>query len=71
MYQMISGTYSLEGRSYTSFGIQCGNVIMEDISLNKAAMLAFVSLCNRELVEPVHLPDIVTDFLAAPDSLVR
>lgn len=69
MYQIISGQYMLEGRAYISYGICWGKNKIEDISLDRTAVEALVSLCNRETVSPVHLWDIIADFLAAPDDI--
>lgn len=69
MYQLISGTYSLEGISYTSYGIQCEDLIMEDISLDRETVAYLVQMCNCTALESIHLPDVVDDFLAAPDAI--
>ena len=70
MYQIVSGTYSLEGSTYTSFGIQCGTTVIEDISLDKAAVAGLVALCNKEELDPCHLPDVVSDFLVCGNDRV-
>ena len=69
MVQLISGEYSLEGRTYCSFGLKCGNIRFEDISTDRGAVENLVSLCNRYEVSSQHLADIVADFLAAPDDI--
>ena len=65
MYQTTIGMYSIEGKNYTSFGIRCDAVSIEDISPDKRAVDSLVALCNSEELEPVHLYDIVEDFLAS------
>lgn len=67
MYQLISGTYSLEGETYLSFGIQCGNIMIEDISMEQAEVEELIALCNQEKLDVLHLPDVVADFLDAPE----
>lgn len=68
MYQMISGNYILDGRSYTSYGIRWENDKIEDLSIDRTAVETLVSLCNMYALSPVHLQDIIMDFLAAPDD---
>lgn len=70
MVQLISGEYSLEGRTYCSFGLKCGDIWFEDISTDRGAVENLVSLCNRLEVSSEHLADIVEDFLAAPDDIL-
>ena len=65
MVQMTTGLFFLEGVPYTSYGIQCGDVVIHDVSLDKESMENLVALCNREDLAPVHLRDIVEDFLEA------
>lgn len=65
MVQMTTGLFFLEGVPYTSYGIQCGDVVIHDVSLEKESMENLVALCNREDLAPVHVRDIVEDFLAA------
>ena len=68
MYQMISGSYILEGRRYTSYGIRWKDGKIEDLSIDRMAVEALISMCNDHALSPVHLPDIIADFLAAPDD---
>ena len=69
MVQLISGEYSLEGRTYCSFGLKCGNIRFEDISTDRSAVENLVCLCNRYEVSSEHLADLIDDFLAAPDDV--
>lgn len=69
MYQVTTGIYDSEGEKYTSFGIQCGDVVINDISLDKTAVEALVALCNDEKLSLLHLPDIVSDFLETREQL--
>lgn len=46
MYRLISGAYSLEGETYLSFGIQYGNIMIEDISMEQAEVEGLIALCN-------------------------
>ena len=69
MYQLVSGTYSLEGIPYTSYGIKCDDLVMEDLSLDRDAVARLVQICNCAALESIHLPDVVDDFLTAPDAV--
>ena len=69
MYQMTTGMFDLEGERYTSFGIQFGDVVINDISLDKSAVEALVMLCNDKKLSVLHLPDIVNDFLETREEL--
>ncbi len=46
MYQMIKGTYCLDGKTYDSFGIQCDEITICDISLNRESIEALVAVCS-------------------------
>lgn len=63
MYQIKTGNYSLEGKTYTSYGIQCDDLVIEDISLDRTVIEALVEQCNREELDRIHLLDVVEDFL--------
>ena len=65
MVQMTTGLFFLEGVPYTSYGIQCGDVVIHDVSLDKESVENLVALCNREDLAPVHVRYIVEDFLEA------
>lgn len=63
MYQIKTGNYALEGKTYTSYGIQCDDLVIEDISLDRTVIEALVEQCNREELDRIHLLDVVEDFL--------
>ena len=65
MYRLISGAYSLEGETYLSFGIQYGNIMIEDISMEQAEVEGLIALCNQEKLDVLQLPGVVADFLDA------
>ena len=69
MYEVIAGVYCSEGISYRSFGIRCGNLIFEDLSLDRQLVKQLAALFNREAVEHIHLRSLVEDFLAAPGDI--
>lgn len=67
MYQVITGIYRIEGRTYTGYGI--GNkdidIKVEDVTCVKKEMETLVEICNRQKLADIHLMDIVEDFLVS------
>ena len=50
---------------YTSYGIACDELVIEDITNDQRALKDFIQLINRMDVSPLHLQDVVEDFLVA------
>ena len=65
MYKLISKKYCMENMSYIGYGITMrdGTVRIEDISTEKGKVEKLIVSCNDLDVSPVHLKDIVIDFL--------
>ena len=65
MYKLISKKYCIENTSYIDYGIATsdGSVRIEDISTEKGEIEELVGRCNGFNVSPIHLKDIVIDFL--------
>ena len=74
IYERIRGITVSEGRCYTTYGIaarlphdseQDGITIaaIPDVSTDMAEVDALVARCNRLALSPVHLNDVVEDFL--------
>ena len=74
IYERIRGITVSEGRCYTTYGIVaralCGSeqnsvtvASAPDISTDGEAVDALVARCNRLALSPVHLNDVVEDFL--------
>ncbi len=65
MYKLISKKYCIENISYIGYGIATidEDVRIEDISMEKGEIEELVGRCNGFDVSPVHLKDIVMDFL--------
>ena len=74
IYEKTRDTVLLEGKRYTTYGIaarlphdseQDGITIaaIPDISTDMAEVDALVARCNRLALSPVHLNDVVEDFL--------
>ena len=65
MYKLISKKYRMENASYIGYGIATFDetVRIEDISVEKGEVEKLIVSCNDFDVSPVHLTDIVADFL--------
>lgn len=70
IYQITTGTYHLQGENYRSYGIRCAEFEVGDISTDKAEVEALVELCNSGGLEPIHLLNVIEDFLAAPEMVL-
>ena len=73
-YEMTEGVITLEGKPHVTYGIAArvpsgiGNVgstivAVSDISTDVAKVDALIERCNRLALSPVHLHDVVEDFL--------
>lgn len=63
MYKIIEDKVILEGKEYLTYGIQCGNVCVKDVSADRTKVGELVEACNRFGLEPAHLMDVIEDFL--------
>lgn len=48
---------------YSAFGIQIENEVFHDISLNEKEMYDFICRINFYQLSPIHLKEVVEDFL--------
>jgi len=71
-YILIESNYTVNGIKYTSYGIALADitdgyaVIIEafpDLSPDKERMLRLAGLCTELHLSPMHLADVVDDFL--------
>lgn len=63
MYKICKSTKEIEGQIYTVFGIECEEVRIDDISSNRNKVMRLVELTNALSLSPVHIKDVVIDFL--------
>ena len=73
LYQVVEVSFSPLDPTQSEFGIaatvmydECTVVLaaVYHISCNRMAVTALAALCNRLKLDPIHLPDVVYDFLA-------
>ena len=65
-YIIIQGRYLIEGEAHTGYGIAyTGNSTLsfEDLTGNPTTIAELVRLCNELDLSPIHLKDVVEDFL--------
>ena len=65
-YSLIKGTYLIEGESHIGYGIgytENSDLSFEDLTLNPIAVAKLVKLCNELDLSPIHLKNVVEDFL--------
>ncbi len=63
MYRVIGRQYVFEGTRYLGYGISCPCREIEDITTDYYRLARLVKLCNELQLDPVHLDDVVEDFL--------
>ena len=60
---------SEEGREYNGYGIKAEvgenqSLCVSDVTDDREALEALVRLCNDEGLDPIHIYDVIEDFLA-------
>ncbi len=55
----------VDNNRYAAYGIKCveNGVLVSDISTNKNKMDEFVKTLNTQQLDPIHLKDVIEDFL--------
>lgn len=68
-YKLTKGEYIVEGISHVGYGItlksdvsQCA-VSFSDITVDREEAARLVELCNKLQLSPIHLKDVIDDFL--------
>lgn len=64
MYTLTEEQKILEEQEYTAYGIRYDDEYsINDVSEDKEAVKRLVADCNKYKLDPVHLRDVVEDFL--------
>ena len=63
LFSLMEVQYCLDGKPYIGYGIQCKEVCIPDITTNKSRLEKTIELCNQLDLSPIHIRDIVLDFL--------
>ena len=65
MYTLTKKTVTVEGKEYTVYGIRYNDdFFADDVSSDKSKVEKLVMDCNRYSLDPIHLYDVIEDFLA-------
>lgn len=56
-----------EDKLWNTYGITYGDIVIEDISTEKEKIEKLVRLCNELDLDPIHIHDVVEDFLVHND----
>ena len=63
LYKICKSTKEIEGKIYTVFGIECEKIRIDDVSSDRIRVMRLVELENALSLSPVHIKDVVIDFL--------
>ena len=63
LYKICKSTKEIEGKIYTVFGIECEKIRIDDVSSDCIRVIRLVELANALSLSPVHIKDVVIDFL--------
>lgn len=68
-YSLVESDCEIEGYKYTGYGICVRSVSageiksFPDISVRRGDVLELVDRCNRLALDPIHIEDVIDDFL--------
>lgn len=67
-YFLIVGTYLLEAETHIGYGIGYRSrdqvICFEDLTTDLPSITDLISLCNKLKLAPIHLEDVVEDFIS-------
>ena len=64
MYQINQSIISDDnGNQHETYGLIYNNTVINDISTNKEKVEKLVFLCNELELSPIHIYDVIDDFL--------
>ena len=65
MWTITEKQYTNEdGESYTGYGVEFGKCLVEDITPSRTAIQQFADALNRFDASPVHIYEIIENYLA-------
>ena len=65
MYFLTKDKVIVEGGEYTVYGMRYDDgPIAADLSTDKRVVQGLVEKCNKYQLEPIHMFDVIEDFLA-------
>lgn len=63
MYTITKEEIIIENKKRTVYGIRYGDICINDITTDRDGLERLIGLCNSELLDPIHLEDVVMDFI--------
>ena len=64
MYTITEDKKTIENKDYLVYGIRYDDeYCVRDVSSDKAAIERLISDCNKYDLDPIHLRDVVEDFI--------
>ena len=65
MYKLTQKTTVVEGKEYRVYGIRYSDAIfVEDVTTDRARIEGLIADCNKYSLDPIHLMNVIEDFLA-------
>ena len=65
LYQILREEQRIDGKWYTVYGIACDRVVISNVTADADRLRGLIALCNALELSPLHLPEVVEDFLLA------
>ncbi len=65
LYRILCEEQRIDGAWYTVYGIACGRMTISNVSSDADKLSKLIALCNTLELSPLHLPEVVEDFLLA------
>lgn len=66
-YSIVQNIHIIENESHIGYGIEYsgedGLILLEDIACHNEELAELIRLCNTLSLSPIHLSDVVEDFL--------
>ena len=66
-YSIVESTVNINGIPHITYGIAAQDISVTDciydITADRKSLEQLVALCNRKKLSPIHLHDVVEDFL--------
>lgn len=65
MYGLLKSNVTIEGKTYPTYGIEAGDLKIPDVSTEQSKVKNLVNWMNTLELDPIHIDDIIEDFLGA------
>ena len=71
IYELTEGYFNVESDTHIGYGISVKDfknhqsLNFNDISIDKDKIVKLISLCNELHLDPIHIKDVIDDFLVS------